>query len=190
MSACDHHTRVTVGGSLLSRDAPTIGLLFGNKREEKDEKGNDDNTVHVVDATDAVYTYDSETKKLDLDIKQLANKRDLWEKVYPTQPLMGWYIIGSEVTPLHLSIHEGISSLTEDPDNAMMLLMNPEIDGTSNQLPILLFKLEAVGSQQEKVFMELPFKVSGERKHPALTESLCNVHIHSVSLSHLQLRAR
>jgi hypothetical protein len=130
VSACDHHTRVTVGGSLLSTHSPTIGLLFGNETTVRSEcdSGTDGSSsevcsVHVIDATDAVYTYDAVADHLSLDMKQIKNKRDLWVQVYPTQPLLGWYAIGTEVTARHLAIHREISGLVSDPSRALMLLI-------------------------------------------------------------------
>jgi hypothetical protein len=170
VSACDHHTRVTVGGSLLSTHSPTIGLLFGNETTVRSESasecesGTDGSSsevcsVHVIDATDAVYTYDAVADHLSLDMKQIQNKRDLWVQVYPTQPLLGWYAIGTEVTARHLSIHREISGLVSDPSRALMLLMNPAVDSNSStkQLPLLLFQLETV--QHTEIFVEHPFKV-------------------------------
>ena len=175
VSACDHHTRVSVGGSLLSTDSPTIGLLFGSVTRDKDEDGTPLTSMHIIDATDAVYSYDSSSQQLGLDMKQLKNKCDLWVRVYPTQPLLGWYCVAPQVTPMHLQIHRDISSLMEGQSesegqgegeegssvtggrDAVMLMMNPVIQSGAKQLPIMLFQLQQ--SMEQEVFVELPFKV-------------------------------
>lgn len=148
-----------MGGSLLPNDAPTIGLLFGSVTQQDDDKGTESTSLHVIDATDAVYTYASESTLLSLDIKQIINKRDLWVQVYPTQPLLGWYAIGSEVTPLHMAIHRDISALVDSPDDCLMLLMDPNAQSQAKQLPILLFELQGASQQAGEVFEEMPFKV-------------------------------
>mmetsp|Transcript_7718 Transcript_7718/g.13023 ORF Transcript_7718/g.13023 Transcript_7718/m.13023 type:complete len:306 (-) Transcript_7718:329-1246(-) len=158
VTACDHHTRVVVGGSLLTKDSPTIGLLFGSVTPvpiDQDESGSC--SLDIIDATDAVYTFNAEKDDLSLNMAQIKNKADLWVQVRPTQPLVGWYCIGSAVTPRHLDIHRQISSLLDDPSQAVMLLMNPEVDSQANQLPLLLFQLETV--QQAQIFVEVSFKL-------------------------------
>ena len=62
-SICDHHTRVTQGGSIFQKDAPVVGLLFGT------QKGL---VVDIVDATDAIYTVQDGKVVLDM----LANFPD------------------------------------------------------------------------------------------------------------------
>ena len=185
VSACDHHTRVTVGGSLLSTHSPTIGLLFGNETTVRSEcdSGTDGSSsevcsVHVIDATDAVYTYDAVADHLSLDMKQIKNKRDLWVQVYPTQPLLGWYAIGTEVTARHLAIHREISGLVSDPSRALMLLINPAVDSNSStkQLPLLLFQLETV--QHTEIFVEHPFKV---RVYFLVNHSITHSLTHSIN---------
>jgi hypothetical protein len=191
VSACDHHTRVTVGGSLLSTHSPTIGLLFGNETTVRSEcdSGTDGSSsevcsVHVIDATDAVYTYDAVADHLSLDMKQIKNKRDLWVQVYPTQPLLGWYAIGTEVTARHLAIHREISGLVSDPSRALMLLINPAVDSNSStkQLPLLLFQLETV--QHTEIFVEHPFKVRVYfLVNYSITHSLTHSLTHSITQS-------
>lgn len=158
VTACDHHTRVVVGGSFLTKDSPTIGLLFGTVTPPSgDQDESSSISLDIIDATDAVYTFDSEANDLSLNLNQIKNKSDLWMQVRPTQPLVGWYCIGSEVTERHMDLHRQISSLLDDPAQAVMLLMNPEVDSQAKQLPLLLFQLEAI--QQAYIFVEVPFKL-------------------------------
>jgi hypothetical protein len=146
----------------LTKDSPTIGLLFGSvSSTDRDEAGAEvASSMHIIDATDAVYSFDPASDHLSLDMKQIKNKRDLWVQVYPSQPLLGWYAIGSEVTPRHLAVHREISSLVEGEGGrgAVMLLMNPVVQPEAKQLPLLLFELQRLQGGAE-VFVERPFKV-------------------------------
>lgn len=181
VSACDHHTRVTVGGSLLAKESPTIGLLFGSETRSRGEGDCKENTcLHIINATDAVYSFDAAADALSLDMKQIKNKRDLWVQVYPTQTLLGWYAIGCEVTERHLAIHSDISSLVHEPTSAVMLLMNPVVDSQAKQLPLLLFGLEEV--QQSQVFVEIPFKVG-----QSLPTRDYRRHLHFMCVLHLYI---
>lgn len=171
VTACDHHTRVVVGGSFLTKDSPTIGLLFGTVTPVAGDDDEPSSTsLDIIDATDAVYTFNAEADELTLNMKQIKNKSDLWMQVRPTQPLVGWYCIGSKVTSRHMDIHRQISSLLDDPAQAVMLLMNPDVDSQAKQLPLLLFQLEAV--QQTQVFVEVSFKLEASPIESAVMDKV------------------
>lgn len=155
VTACDHHTRVSVGNSLLPPDAPAVGLLFGTKTADSDDENS--SLLHIVDATDGVYSYDSGSGTVSLNLAQVTNKRDLWQQVYPTQPLLGWYALGSKATPEHINIHRDICSLMEEPSSALFLLIDPLVNSDMKHLPIVLFEMSEVDGAQ--VFVEVPFKL-------------------------------
>jgi hypothetical protein len=94
---CDHYTRLTLGGSLLPCDAPTIGLLFGTK-----EGG----ILSICDATEAVYKYQDET--VSLNPQFIQKKKELWTAVYTNQELIGWYSVGTSILPLHVQLHQEV----------------------------------------------------------------------------------
>jgi hypothetical protein len=106
-SVCDHYTRLTLNGSLLPSDAPTLGLLFGTK---------DGENISICDATEAVYKFTNGTVSL---LPQfISKKKELWTAVYTTQELIGWYYVGTEILPLHLQLHQEVSPTSSSAVNS------------------------------------------------------------------------
>ena len=97
---CDHYTRLSLGGSILPPNAPVIGLLFGTR---------DGVNTSLHDATEAVYQYSD--SNIILNHESILKKKELWTAVYTTQELVGWYTVGTDVSPYHLQMHREVRVL-------------------------------------------------------------------------------
>ncbi|KAL7458533.1 hypothetical protein ACHAWC_010138 [Mediolabrus comicus] len=121
----DHHTRVISGGSALPRNAPVVGLLFGNQNIA-------DNTISIVDAEEMEYPEDGNKSALSESHKQnIVRKIDLHQKVFPKHVVVGWY-----------RVHTGDSS--SGSDNADVV--PTEDDLRMNQLEMAQYCGEGVVS--------------------------------------------
>ena len=69
----DQYTRISCGGSPLEKDAPVVGLLFGNKDEE--------GVLQIQDADD-IPTDTSEASTLQVELHRA---------VFPQHSVVGWY---------------------------------------------------------------------------------------------------
>ena len=76
----DQYTRITCGGSALSKDAPVVGLLFGHSLKDG---------LQVVDADD-IPTDRSEAAK---------SQVSLHHAVFPLHEVVGWYRVGNSEEP-------------------------------------------------------------------------------------------
>lgn len=80
----DHHTRVISGGSALPRNAPVVGLLFGNQNIAE-------NTISIVDAEEMEYPEDGNKTLSESHKQNIVRKIDLHQKVFPKHEVVGWY---------------------------------------------------------------------------------------------------
>lgn len=138
-SICDHYTKVTLGGSILSINSPVIGLIFGTK-EGKD--------ISLCDATEAVYSFSN--GKVILNHKYIEKKKQLWTAVYTNQQLIGWYCFDKEVTPFLIQLHQQMLSFA---DSLIFLLMNPDVQISASDLPLNVFEFDS----QHNIFVNQPF---------------------------------
>jgi COP9 signalosome complex subunit 6 len=121
----DHHTRVISGGSALPRNAPVVGLLFGNQNIA-------DNTISIVDAEEMEYPEDGNKSALSESHKQnIVRKIDLHQKVFPKHVVVGWY-----------RVHTGDSSSSSDNGD----VVPTEDDLRMNQLEMAQYCGEGVVS--------------------------------------------
>jgi hypothetical protein len=157
---CDHFTRMRLGGSHLPKDSPVIGLLFGTM---------DGSVVEVADATEAIYTMQSDNTAV-LNIAEIETKRQLWLEVYKDYQLLGWYSVGA-VLEHHMAIHQSIRAGLSGLDCPLFLLMDvseaasaarSDIAG-SKRLPIMLFNSESVGGSSSvsspQIFVSLEYRI-------------------------------
>lgn len=160
---CDHHTRVSVGGTQLGSNDPVIGLLLGF------QSGLD---VHIIDGTDAVYEIDEKGEiKLDMeanfpnpaDPENKNNKLDLVIEPFASinYELIGWYAVCDGLVPPKwcLNIQKKIQKVNEAP---LFLLMNHSPDPNSKLLPLAIFESEAHSGNDNfvsEVFVNLPFRL-------------------------------
>lgn len=136
----DHHTRVISGGSALPRNAPVVGLLFGNRNIA-------DNSISIVDAEEMEYP---EGDGLSESHEQnIVRKIDLHQKVFPKHVVVGWYRVhtgngdssndSSDVVPteddLRMNQQEMAQYCGEGVVSPLFVLMNaasPEYTGVSD----------------------------------------------------------
>lgn len=89
-----------MGGTPLPVDSPVVGLLFGVQENL---------TVSIFDATEAIYEVQGGHVKLNMDA--ISKKKALWNAVYPTYELLGWYTVAHDVSPEHILLHKAVRSL-------------------------------------------------------------------------------
>ena len=78
----DQYTRITCGGSALSKDAPVVGLLFGRWSPNGDNNNDD---VQIVDADD-----------IPTDCSEAAKSQvSLHHAVFPQNQVVGWYRVAT-----------------------------------------------------------------------------------------------
>jgi COP9 signalosome complex subunit 6 len=144
-TACDHYTRVVVGGTKLPPDSPTYGLLFGT------ENGLE---VSICEATEAIYEIVDGVLIVLKD--EIAKKASLWSAVYTDYKLLGWYTFGTETILEHMKFHEEMSVFSSSP---IFLLINQSVDTESNNVPICLFRSELIenSGQYNQIFIEHQF---------------------------------
>jgi COP9 signalosome complex subunit 6 len=145
-SACDHYTRVVVGGTKLPSNSPTYGLLFGTETGQE---------VSLCEATEALYELVDD--KIVVLKDEIAKKANLWTAVYVNYKLLGWYTFGIDTTFDHMKFHEEMSFFHPSP---IFLLINQSVQAEeSNNLPISLFKSESIknNGQYNQVFIEQQF---------------------------------
>lgn len=142
-SACDHYTRVAMGGATIPKDSPVFGLIFGT---------NDGNNISVLDATDAIY--EVAQGKLSIPQEEIEKKVKLWTAVYVSYKILGWYSFGNEATLQHLDFYGPLLKLVDAP---IFLLFNPDIMSDKEELPINAFSIE--NHENHPIFIEVPFKI-------------------------------
>ena len=146
---CDHHTRIVNGGSKLPSDSPTIGLLFGVQTN---------NNITITDAADVIY--EIVNGEVILNFQSINRIKALIIGVYPTYDLVGWYTIGTEVTPAHMKIHQNFMKGLNEP--LILLMLNPSPSVNSKQLPISIFEEELRKTNDNSyshIFVEIPLKL-------------------------------
>jgi hypothetical protein len=169
-AACDHFTRVRLGGSKLPTSAPVVGLLFGLF---------DGTSYSVCDNTDVVLeNVNGEFCILDSDIER---RKRLWTTVYQSFRLIGWYSFGDTLLPIHEGFNRSILPFAADP----IVLLFDSHPNTSDfdKIPIKAFKpSSASGSVSE--FVSVPFKIdSPEVEKIAVDEIIQSVpHGHGSAL--------
>jgi COP9 signalosome complex subunit 6 len=90
----DQYTRITCGGSPLSKDAPVVGLLFGqmikgDHDDDDDDESGSRSILKIVDADD-IPTDRSETATIQVS---------LHHAVFPLHDVVGWYRVGNSEQP-------------------------------------------------------------------------------------------
>lgn len=158
-AACDHFTRVSLGGSKLPASSPVVGLLFGT---------NDGSVISVCDNTDVIIEKEGSTFRLsDSDIER---RKRLWTTVYQNFQLIGWYSFGTSAGPAHLGFHRSVAAFAPNP---IFLLFNSSPDKTDLEtLPIQVY----VSGSTDTVFQQLTFKIdSPEVEKLAIDEIIQSV---------------
>lgn len=168
-SICDHQTRVKVGGSLLGKDDPVVGLLFGV------QQGLD---VQVIDGTDAIYEVKGGDVTLDMaanfpdpnpnpDDEDTSKSSKLEMTVAPFEAisyeLLGWYAVSDqtkEVPQWCHKVHEKVQTVNAAP---LFLLLNSSPNANSKQLPLGIFESEEqvdqISGAKALAFTALDFKL-------------------------------
>mmetsp|Transcript_52 Transcript_52/g.63 ORF Transcript_52/g.63 Transcript_52/m.63 type:complete len:306 (-) Transcript_52:403-1320(-) len=148
-SICDHYTRVAAGGSKMPSNSPVIGLLFGV------QNGLD---ISIIDASDAIYEVVGGV--VVLNSVEIEKKKVLMTAVFTTYELLGWYTLtdGSQVLPVHMSIHRDMMAFNEAP---LFLLMNHAPQPDAKQLPLSIYEAEMhiIQDIPTQIFVDIAFKL-------------------------------
>lgn len=126
----DQYTRISCGGSPLSKDAPVVGLLFGNRNAES-------KALEILDADDIPTEISDATKQ------QIA----LHQAVFPQHDVVGWYRVSVDNHPTARDVQ-----LTQtmkqhfSPDGGRFVFSLLQVKSESEALPLSLYELDASGS--------------------------------------------
>lgn len=159
-SACDHYTRVSLGGSKLPVTAPVYGLIFGFTTVSSEPQGERLVTVNICDSTDAIYEFEEDTTEAVMLIEYINKKIELWTAVFTEYRLVGWYAFGKEATTEHMRIQKIFEQLgTEKDISPIFMLMYNEM--TTDQLPMQVLSVEEINisGSNSSVFITVPFKL-------------------------------
>jgi len=130
-SVCDQFTKVSSGGTKLSAESPTLGLLFGTNQANK---------LSIFDAEDVFYSIITENGNIEgifID-NEIENKINLITAVYPSYRLLGWYTAGNEISSYHIKTNK---SFIKYCDNPILLLLNPFQSNDIDTLPLSVYEM-------------------------------------------------
>jgi COP9 signalosome complex subunit 6 len=182
-SICDHHTRVKVGGSLLGKDDPVLGLLFGVQQGLE---------VQIIDGTDAIYEVKNGVVALDMlanfpdphaipDEDGETNKNSKLDLIVApfesiNYELIGWYAVSNQsktVPDWCQEVHAKVQSVNAAP---LFLLLNSSPDPNSKQLPLSVFESEEQINQDTGAvttyFTTLDFKLETTQMEKVCVEQI------------------
>jgi len=213
----DHHTRIQMGGSPLHPSSPVLGLLFGWQ---------DGLDICIIDSEEIEYSHSSSStppsngefgfgRGADTEVtshqQSIRLKIELHQKVFPTHELIGWYRVGNTIIPEDLYINNHPSSIVKElNESPLFVLMNPDAEDGSNELPISIYEsLVTMGQgndagpseQPRAVFVGLDFELeTGEPERIAVEKvfkaqatdgaSGLDLHLDSVTSSVESMRTR
>jgi len=123
----DQYTRISCGGSPLSKDAPVVGLLFGTR---------DDGTFNIIDA-DHIPTEVSDATK-----QQIA----LHQAVFPQHAVVGWYRVSVDNQPTANDVQLTQTMKQHFSPNGRFLFSLLQVKSKSEALPLSLYELDDSGS--------------------------------------------
>jgi len=187
----DHHTRVAVGGSHMAKDAPLVGLLFGQHNGDE---------ISILDAQEMEFSFAASPVAAEGKFgggsqeeqtqhkASLETKIELHKKVFKDHEVLGWYHVHphneattTDSTAVHMSgmIREYIHESCSDP---LFLWMHPDPGSgngrkTQKEFPIRIYESVAVIDAQQPhrraKFLPLEFEVNtGEPERIAVEKAI------------------
>lgn len=155
----DQYTRVTSGGSLLDKDAPVVGLLFGTvEEEEATVLATDDRNDTTSKKKTIVQILDAE----DIPPQDPKPQIKLHRAVFPQHQVVGWYRVAAkndaEPTMQDLETTQSLAKemlaggeAGDDDDAAAkesqvdhkFLFCLLQLHQTEDELPLVLFELDS-----------------------------------------------
>lgn len=152
-SICDHYTRIVVGGTKLPPDSPVLGIILGKQ---------DADTITFFDVSEAIFDVSNISGDVEFKFADINRIVSLRTAVYTTYEVVGWYAVGTDVLPLHMSLHKQIEmNLVQNP---LFLLLNPSILSIESKLlPIRIFEtvqsLVQGSNDQSTLFVDASFRL-------------------------------
>jgi hypothetical protein len=193
----DQYTRISCGGSPLDKDAPVVGLLFGEKDDQQ--------VLQIVDADD-IPPESSEQTQLQVDLHRA---------VFPQHSVVGWYRVAlsdEEPTPNDLQTTKLLKEHYAMSSSFCFCYLQVQqeakeegSDTMSKDLPINLYEVHVVENQSillglnewkletseperlavERVMKERPLDSEGSTAHNAYVSNSKTI---QVSLSSMKER--
>jgi COP9 signalosome complex subunit 6 len=121
----DHHTREKVNCKVLTTPR-VFGAILGVQRGRKVELFNSFALLLHENTLDSGY---------------FTDKIEQFKKVYEDYELLGWYSTGSTPESYDMSIHQQIMDMSKN-EAPLFLLLNPNPDPNSRELPISILETE------------------------------------------------
>lgn len=119
----DQYTRISCGGSPLSKDAPVVGLLFGTR---------DEGTLKIIDADDIPTEVSDATKQ------QIA----LHQAVFSQHAVVGWYRVSVDNQPTANDVHLTQTMKQHFAPNGRFVFSLLQVKSESEDLPLSLYELD------------------------------------------------
>lgn len=123
----DQYTRISCGGSPLSKDDPVVGLLFGTAR---------DGTVKIIDADDIPTEVSDATKQ------QIA----LHQAVFPQHAVVGWYRVSVDNQPTANDVQLTQTLKQHFAPEGRFVFSLLQVKADSEALPLSLYELDTTGT--------------------------------------------
>jgi len=141
----DQYTRAKV--AVNNPNPRVLGVLLGIQSGRK---------VEIFNSFEIMYT--TVENRLQLNLDYLKLKQEQLRKVFPLYEVLGWYSTGSEVQPSDLEIHQQILPFNESP---LYLLLNPNPDSRSRDLPVTIFEseLHIINEKPTNLFAKTSYKI-------------------------------
>uniref|UniRef100_A0A7S2L474 COP9 signalosome complex subunit 6 n=1 Tax=Leptocylindrus danicus TaxID=163516 RepID=A0A7S2L474_9STRA len=208
----DHFTRVRLGGAPMPKDAPVIGLLFGQGGSSAMDNNNSSSStptttssLSIMDAEDVAYDPTASGAQQTLPKEKIEVKIELHRAVYPQQRVIGWYRVSEgEVSSDDMLVHKAMREFCQGDMIFVYMRQSMEqettqSDGSDNDmeeeaLPVYIYetidgdsafvalKFELNSRETERIAMEHVFK-SREKKDTS-------GHLESIKSSVEHLNAR
>ncbi|KAG5181112.1 hypothetical protein JKP88DRAFT_263640 [Tribonema minus] len=144
----DHYTRVSTGGGVPPRDAKILGVLFGERSGAE---------IGIYDASEI--GYDVVGGEIVLSQASVAKQVELYEAVYPTYKVLGWYSVGLEPCPSDIKLQQQMKTHCANP---IFVLLDPEPPKDAKALPVTVYQSEdqaGGGGAAATVFVQGSFQL-------------------------------
>lgn len=139
VSMADQFTRITTGGSALSRHEPVVGLLFGVT--DGTDGGSNSSSRSVTDAEDVPIANGSPAK--------CAQQVQLHRAVFPQHAVVGWYRVADAAADANSNNNNAAGPTPEDLLLSTQLQKQYYDDSNSSEMPFLFALLQVNNSSSE-----------------------------------------
>lgn len=148
VAVSDHSTGIQTGASTKPPGSKVLGILWGKQQGLQ---------VAITDAVELAYELDAQGMPV-IEPEAVNQQKSLYMEVYKGHEMLGWYSVGSEVTPVDTLIQQEFTKYNESP---FFLLMQPSPDPEAKQLPLSLYEsqMTQVNDEMKMTFVPCSFQL-------------------------------